>query len=58
MAERKTFDDVLRDRDGYTEEEITEARREILDRIMDGEDGFDVIEEYGLEPDYLEDLLF
>ena len=58
MAERKTFDDVLRERDGYTEEEITEARREILDRIMDGEDGFDVIEEYGLEPDYLEDLLF
>ena len=58
MTERKTFDDVLRDRDGYTEEEITEARRNILDRIMDGEDGFDVIEEYGLEPDYLEDLLF
>ena len=58
MAERKTFDDVLRDRDGYTEEEIAETRRDILDRIMDGEDGFDVIEEYGLEPDYLEDLLF
>ena len=58
MAERKTFNDVLRDRDGYTEEEIAETRRDILDRIMDGEDGFDVIEEYGLEPDYLEDLLF
>ena len=58
MAERKTFDDVLRDRDDYTEEEIAETRRDILDRIMDGEDGFDVIEEYGLEPDYLEDLLF
>ena len=58
MTERKTFDDVLRDRDGYTEEEIAETRRDILDRIMDGEDGFDIIEEYGLEPDYLEDLLF
>ena len=58
MAERKTFNDVLRDRDGYTEEEIAETRRDILDRVMDGEDGFDVIEEYGLEPDYLEDLLF
>lgn len=58
MAERPTFDEVLKKRDGYTEEEITEARRDILDRIMDGEDGFDVIEEYGLEPDYLEDLLF
>ena len=58
MAERKTFDEVLQERDGYTEEEVTEARREILDRIMDGEDGFDIIDEYGLEPDYLEDLLF
>ena len=58
MAERRTFDEVLKERDGYTEEEITEARNEILDRIMEGEDGFDVIEEYGLEPDYLEDLLF
>jgi len=58
MTERKTFDEVLRDRDGYTEEDIAEARRDILDRIMDGEDGFDVIEEYDLEPDYLEDLLF
>ncbi len=58
MAERPTFDEVLKKRDGYTEEDITEARRDILDRIMEGEDGFDVIEEYGLEPDYLEDLLF
>ena len=58
MAEKPTFDEVLKKRDRYTEEEITEARRDILDRIMDGEDGFDVIEEYGLEPDYLEDLLF
>lgn len=58
MAERKTFDEVLKERDGYTEEEVTEVRREILDRIMDGEDGFDIIDEYGLEPDYLEDLLF
>ena len=55
---RKTFDEVLRDRDGYTEEEIAEAREDILERIMDGEDGFDIIDEYGLEPDYLEDILF
>ena len=38
--------------------EVTEARNDILNRIMEGEDGFDIIEEYGLEPDYLEDLLF
>ena len=55
---RKTLDEVLRDRDGYTEEEIAEAREDILERIMDGEDGFDIIDEYGLEPDYLEDILF
>ena len=58
MSERPTLDEVLKKRDGYTEEEVTEARNDILNRIMEGEDGFDVIEEYGLEPDYLEDLLF
>ena len=58
MSERQTFDEVLKKRDGYTEEEVTEARNDILNRIMEGEDGFDIIEEYGLEPDYLEDLLF
>ena len=58
MSERPTFDEVLKKRDGYTENEVTEARNDILNRIMEGEDGFDIIEEYGLEPDYLEDLLF
>ena len=33
------------------------TKLEILDRIADGEDGFDIIDEYGLEPDYLEDLI-
>ena len=28
-----------------------------MERIADGEDGFDIIDEYGLEPDYLEDLI-
>lgn len=37
--------------------EVDEARQEILERIADGEDGFDIIDEYGLEPDYLEDLI-
>ena len=55
---RRTFDEVLRERDGSTEEEVAAARENILERIMDGEDGFDIIDEYGLEPDYLEDLLF
>lgn len=55
--ERETFDEVLRRRDGYTQEEVDETRQEILDRIAEGESGFDIIDEYGLEPDYLEDLI-
>ena len=55
--ERETFDEVLKRRDGYTQEEVDEARQEIQERIADGEDGFDIIDEYGLEPDYLEDLI-
>ena len=54
---RETFDEVLQRRDGYTQEEVDEARLEILEPIADGEDGFDIIDEYGLEPDYLEDLI-
>lgn len=56
--QRETFDEVLKRRDGYTQEEVVETRQEILERIGNGEDGFDVIDEYGLEPDYLEDLIF
>ena len=56
--QRETFDEVLKRRDGYTQEEVEETRQEILERIGNGEDGFDVIDEYGLEPDYLEDLMF
>ena len=36
--ERETFDEVLKRRDGYTQEEVDEARQEILERIADGED--------------------
>ena len=54
---RETFDEVLQRRDGYTQEEVDEIRQEILDRLADGEDGFDIIDEYGLEPDYLEELI-
>lgn len=56
--QRETFDEVLKRRDGYTQEEVEETRQEILERIGNGEDGFDVIDEYGLDPDYLEDLIF
>ena len=44
--QRETFDEVLKRRDGYTQEEVEETRQEILERIGNGEDGFDVIDEY------------
>jgi hypothetical protein len=53
---------VLMSRDGLTsaeaDEQILNARRELMRRIEDGEMPFDFCEEeWGLEPDYLEDLL-
>jgi len=54
---------VLMERDGLTskeaDEQIEEAREELHRRIDEGETPFDFMEdEFGLEPDYLEDLLF
>ena len=54
--------EVLMRRDGLTSEEaekqISEAREELNRRMDDGEDAEDIcMEEFGLEPDYLEDLL-
>lgn len=53
---------VLMRRDGMSEDgakdSISEAREEVISRIMNGEDPSDICEEYwGLEPDYLEELL-
>ena len=50
-------------RDGLTSEqadlEISQAAADLQDRIADGEMPFDYMEEvYGLEPDYLEDLIY
>jgi len=54
--------EVLMRRDGLTseeaEEQISEAREELSRRLEDGEDAYDICEEeFGLEPDFLEDLL-
>ena len=54
--------DVLMKRDGLTSEEadrqISEAREELNRRMEEGEDAFDICEdEFGLEPDFLEDLI-
>lgn len=58
-----TIKQVLMDRDGLSEEEaediINSAREEALDRLATGEMPYDICEEFfGLEPDYLEELLF
>jgi len=53
---------VLMERDGMTAEkadkEIARAKNALTARLEDGDMPFDFMEEeYGLEPDYLEDLI-
>ena len=57
------IENVLMKRDGMTLQEarqlVSEAREEALERLADGEMPYDICEEYfGLEPDYIEELLF
>ena len=58
----KSLLDVLMQRDGFTEaealERIQEAHDELYERLAAGDMPFDICEEYfGLEPDYLEELM-
>jgi hypothetical protein len=49
---------VLMERDGMTSEEADTAISEARDRVFDGEDPDDVLQdEFGLEPDYVFDLI-
>lgn len=59
----RSIKQVLIERDGMTEIEaeelIKEATEDLQERIATGEDAFNICEEYfGLEPDYLDKLLF
>lgn len=59
---RKSLKEVLMDRDGLSsdeaDEQIQDAREDLLQRIKDGDCPTDICEElFGLEPDYLDDLL-
>ena len=52
---------ILVARDGITKEEadeqVADARAELMDRLADGEMPYDLCGElFGLEPDYLEEL--
>ena len=51
------------ERDGLTDAEATsqiaEAKENLMARLADGEIPLDIMEEeFGLEPDYLEELIF
>ena len=56
--EQLKMDEILKRRDGRSDEEIARIRRSVQTRIIAGESGFDVMAEYGLEFDHLEELLF
>lgn len=53
-----TIEATLMKRDGYTREEAREALREARERVLDGENPEDILyEDFGLEPDYIFDLI-
>jgi len=54
----KSLKQVLIDRDGYTSEEADELINEAKQLVLEGEDPEEVLyEEFGLEPDYIFDIL-
>jgi predicted RNase H-like HicB family nuclease len=54
-----TVEKILMRRDGYTREEAREALKEARQRVLDGEDPEEILhEDFGLEPDYVFDLMF
>jgi len=59
---RQHIKDIIRQREGLTqdqaEERFQQHRQELINRIESGELPFDYCyEQFGLEPDYLEDFL-
>lgn len=58
----KNLIETLMDRDGLSkteaEQEVEECRQDLMDRLEKGDLPFDILEEwFGLEPDYLDDLM-
>lgn len=51
------FEQALIERDELSRTEAREALREARLRIVQGDDPEEVLEDYGLEPDYVMDLL-
>ena len=49
---------ILMERDGFSYEEARRAVKEARERVYAGEDPEELLyEEFGLEPDYMEDLV-
>lgn len=55
---RQNLVQVLMNIEDITKEEAQSIVLEMLERMYDGEDPEDLLSEYGLEPDYIEDLLY
>jgi len=58
----ETIAEILIRRDGMSREDanslVKAAREELYDRLENDEDAYDICEEYfGLEPDYLDELM-
>ena len=50
--------DILMKRDGLTFDQATQQVKDARDRVAEGEDPEEILhEEFGLEPDYVMDLL-
>lgn len=63
MSERLSIVETLMARDGMSRHDATSlvrtAREDAMNRLATNENAWNICEEYfGLEPDYLDDLLF
>jgi hypothetical protein len=48
---------ILIDRDGMTAVEAHEEQIDMASRVLDGESPEEILYEYGLEPDYIFDII-
>ena len=51
------FEKILIERDGMSEEEAKLERLDAMERVENGEDPEEVLYDYGLEPDYVFDII-
>jgi hypothetical protein len=48
---------ILMTREGYTRSEAEETFYDMCDRVVEGESPEEILEEYELEPDYIEEII-